>query len=44
MWGFGGVLTDAIIAICNFRDSLTGCSSSFWRSCPMWGGVLGVMI
>ena len=31
MWVFGGVLTDAIIAICNFRDSLTGCSSSFGR-------------
>ena len=34
MWVFGGVLTDAIIAICNIRDGLTdraAFSSSFGR-------------
>ena len=47
MWGCGGVLTDAIIAICNIRDGLidrAAFSSSFWRCCPMRGGVLGVLI
>ena len=34
MWGFGGVFTDAIIAICNIRDGLidrAAFSSSFGR-------------